>query len=148
MKKIWLIPLAGTVCTLLSASDVAREPNRMALIKDYQMMFQRIGEPRIGAEMTKIESVRPPFIRLEPKKKAKAVVKKDGAKVAVKAKTGLILQAIMNNRAKISGKWYKVGDKVDEYTLATVYSGGVFLQNNDLQKRLTLRKKNENITIK
>ena len=148
MKKLWLIPLAGMVSTLLGASDPKEKPQHLALIKDYQMMFKRIGEQRIGAAVKKIEAVRPPFVRLKPEEKAKVIVKKDGTKIAVKAKAEFDLQAIMNNRAKISGKWYKVGDKVDEYTLATVQTGSVFLQNNEFKKRLTLRKKNENITIK
>jgi len=147
MKKVWLLSLAGA-WMFLSAAETGKESVRVALIKDYQMMFKRIGEQRVGAAVKKIEAVRPPFVRLKPEEKAKVIVKKDGTKIAVKVKAGYILQAVMNNRAKISGKWYKVGDKVDEYTLATVQSGSVFLQNNEFKKRLTLRKENENITIK
>ena len=132
----------------LNAAESGKESVRIALIKDYQMMFNRIGEQRVGAEVSKIEATRSPFVRLKPKEESKVIVKKDGTKIAVKAKTEFALQAIVNNRAKISGKWYKVGDKINEYTLATVQSGSVFLQNNEYKKRLTLRKKNENITIK
>ncbi|GEM_PF-2431417 len=147
MKKVWLLPLAG-MWMFLNAAETGNESMKVALIKDYQMMFKRIGEQRIGAAVKKIEAVRPPFVRLKPEEKEKVIVKKDGTKIAVKAKAQFDLQAIMNNRAKISGKWYKVGDKVDEYTLATVQTGSVFLQNNEFKKRLTLRKENENITIK
>jgi len=147
MKKVLLISTAGA-WMFLSAADMGKESVKVALIKDYQMMFKRIGEPRIGAAVKKIEAVRPPFVRLKPEEKEKVIVKKDGTKIAVKVKEKFDLQAIMNNRAKISGKWYKVGEKVDEFTLATVRSGSVFLQNNEFKKRLTLRKENENITIK
>ena len=148
MKKIvWITTLAG-MCVALSASEAGDEHIKLALIKDYKIMFDRIGQHRVGADVKKIEAVKPPFVRLNPPKKEKVIVKKDGTKIAVKAKAELILQAIMNNRAKISGKWYRVGDKVAEYKLASVQRNGVFLQNNEYKKRLTLRKKNEKITIK
>jgi len=136
MKIVWIATLTG-MCVLLSASEAEKKPVQVALIKDYKMMFDRIGQQRIGAAVKKIESVRPPFIRLKAAKKEKVIVKKDGTKIAVKVKAEFDLQAIMNNRAKISGKWYRVGDKVAEYMLAAVQTNGVFLQNNEFKKRLT-----------
>lgn len=146
MKKLISVYLAAGVVSVC-ASEVQTSANmRMALIQDYKMMFDRIGQKRIGADETAIESVRPPFIRLSKEEQKKIIVKKDGTKVAVK--TEYELQAIMNNRAKISGIWYKLGDKVEDFTLASIQNDGVFLQNNEYKKRLTLRKKNEKISIK
>jgi len=147
MKKVWLLSLAS-VWTFLNAAETGDKNMKVALIKDYQMMFRKIGEQRIGAAIQKIEAVKAPFVRLNPEEKKKVIVKKDGTKIAVKVKAEFDLQAVMNSRAKISGKWYKVGQKVGEYTLASIRSDSVFLQNNEFKKRLTLRKENENITIK
>ncbi len=147
MKKLWIVTLASSLAALY-AGDVQSGGERIALIKDYKMMFERIGQQRIGVDTHKIESVHSPFVRLKKEETKKMVVKKDGTKIAVKAKAQFALQAIVNKRAKISGKWYSVGDKVDEFTLASIQSNGIFLENNEFKKRLTLRKKNEKITIK
>jgi hypothetical protein len=145
MKKLTIIVLASTL--FLQAAESGKGHERIALIKDYKMMFDRIGQQRVGAGRSDIESVRPPFVRLHKAAREKVVVKKDGTKIAVKVKSDYELQAIMSKRAKISGKWYRIGDKVDDYILATIQPNGVFLQNNEFKKRLTLRKKNEKISI-
>jgi len=146
MKRVILTYLAiGAVS--LSALQIPEDDVKIALIKDYKMMFERIGKKRVGAAQSEIESVRPPFVRLTKEEKKRIVkVKPDGTKVAIQPKYEL--QAIVNNRAKISGKWYKLGEKVEDFTLSSIKNNGVFLKNNEFKKRLTLRKKNEKISIK
>ena len=146
MKKLWLVSGILFAATQIQAQQLPQAGDRLALIQEYKMMFSKIGEKRIGAPADKIESVRPPFVRLTKEEAKKIVVKKDGTKVAVKL--GYELQAIVNNRAKINGRWYQTGEQIDDFTLASIESGGVFLQNNEFKKRLTLRKKNEKISIK
>ena len=144
MKKIVSLIVMASV-TLFAAQEHSR---RIALIQDYKMMFERISQKRIGVHEKEIERVKPPFIRLTKEEEKKIVVKKDGTKVAVKQE--YTLQAILNDRAKISGKWYKKGDAIGDYLLATIKNDVVFLQSktDDFKKRLTLRKKNEKISIK
>ncbi len=144
MKKIISLTITASVA-LFAAQE---NGTRTALIKDYKMMFERIGQKRIGADEKEIEKVNPPFIRLTKEEAKKIVVKKDGTKVAVKQE--YTLQAILNDRAKISGKWYKKGDAIGDYLLATIKNDVVYLQSktDDFKKRLTLRKKNEKISIK
>ncbi len=145
MKKVIITYLTiGAVA--LNALQIQDSDAKIALIKDYKMMFERIGKKRIGAADSEIESVRPPFVRLTKEEQKKVVTKKDGTKVAVHQKYEL--QAIVNNRAKISGRWYRLGDKVEEFTLFSIKNSSVFLKNNEYKKRLTLRKKNEKISIK
>ncbi len=145
MKKFIVVATVMGISSLLYAKG---SNEHVALIKDYKMMFDRIGEKRIGAPEREIESVKPPFIRLTKEEVKQVVVKKDGTKVAVKK--GYELQAIMNDRVKISGKWYKLGDKIDDFILATIKNNAVFLQSrtDEFKKRLTLREKNEKISIK
>ena len=145
MKKIVATLMIAGVAVVW-AESIPVPANRVALIEEYKMMFSKIGEKRIGASTREIESVRPPFIRLTKEEAKKVIVKKDGTKVAVKS--GYVLQAIVNDRAKINGKWYKLGEKIDDFTLSSIQSSGVFLKNNEFKKRLTLRKRNEKISIK
>ena len=145
MKKL-VIGCCIAAGTYATATDLPAGSQRVALIQEYKMMFSKIGEKRSGATPESIEAVHPPFIRLSKEEAKKVVVKKDGTKVAVKR--GYALQAIVNHRAKINGSWYKIGDKIDDFTLASIGRSGVFLKNSEFKKRLTLRKKNENISIK
>ncbi len=145
MKKIVATLMIAGVAVVW-AESIPVPADRVALIEEYKMMFSKIGEKRIGASTREIESVRPPFIRLTKEEAKKVIVKKDGTKVAVKS--GYVLQAIVNDRAKINGKWYKLGEKIDDFTLSSIQSSGVFLKNNEFKKRLTLRKRNEKISIK
>lgn len=145
MKKI-IIGVMLIAATSLTAQELPGGEERLALIQEYKMMFSKIGEKRIGAAPEEIDAVRPPFIRLKKEEAKKAVVTKDGIKVAVKP--GYRLQAIVNKRAMINGHWYKEGDKIDDFKVAVIEESGLFLQNNEYKKRLTLRKSNEKISIK
>ncbi len=145
MKKLLLlVGISSILC--LSAKEIEVTDDRVALVQGYKNMFNSIGQKRVGASNTVIESVQPPFVDLNPEKKVeKKKIVKTGIKVA---KTSIYeLQAIVNNRVKISGKWYKLDDKVNSLTVVAIDNDSVFLQNNDDKKRLTLRKKNANITI-
>jgi hypothetical protein len=146
LKKIMISCLTAALYTTVYATDLPAGSERLALIQEYKMMFSKIGEKRVGAASSEIESVRPPFIRLSKEEAQKTAVGKDGTKVAVKR--GYELQAIVNNRAKINGKWYKVGEQIGDFTFVSIVGSGVFLKNNEFKKRLTLRKKNEKFSIK
>ena len=145
MKKIVIYFGVAITVTLFADNSVVKG-NRLALVENYQMMFDRIGQKRVGAEVTEIESVKSPFVRLKRKQEEQQViVKKDGTKVAIKP--AYMLQAIVNDHVRISGKWYKLHDKVNEYTLNSIEVNAVVLKNDQIKKRLMLRKKNEKITI-
>jgi hypothetical protein len=146
LKKLVIGCMMAAFYTVATGADLPAGSERMALIQEYKMMFSKIGEKRIGASPHKIEKVRPPFIRLSKEEAKKVMVRKDGTKVAVKKVYEL--QAIVNNRVKINGKWYKVGEKIDDFTFVSIVGNGVFLKNNEFKKRLTLRKKNEKFSIK
>jgi hypothetical protein len=60
----------------------------------------------------------------------------------------LRLQAMVNKSVLISGKWYKVGDMVRNYTLAEIKPNSVLLTGKKRQKLiLFLTKPNSNIQI-
>ncbi len=127
--------------------------NKEASIEKFRFMFEKIGEKRVGVNDAKVDSIVIPF----EKPIVKKIVKKDSksdkkvTKQVVQPKKTIVsyeLQAILNKRAKINGKWYKLNSKIDDYKIISIKDGVVWLKNSMHKKRLTIRKKNEKITIK
>ena len=59
------------------------------------------------------------------------------------------MQAIFSNKAKISGHWYRVKDKIGEYELVNIGSKSITLANKDEKIDLNLTKgANKNVIIK
>jgi len=134
MKKLIILPF---LAIYLNADD-----SRLAMVAEYKNMFSRIGERRIGVDPRKIDSVKSPFEKV--KKKEPKIV--DGKVVIPEPE--FILQAIVNKRAKISGKWYKVNDTVGDLKVVSIKNSVVWLRNSEFKKRLIMRKENAKISIK
>jgi hypothetical protein len=111
------------------------------LIKEYQDMFQKISQKRVGLDDSEITKVKPPFIK---------IVKKAGTKSAEKSKgvQTLILEAILGNRVMINGSWYKLYQNIGDLKIVSIVRDSVFLKGNGTKQKLTIRNKNANITIK
>jgi hypothetical protein len=116
-----------------------------ALISEYKKMFSRIGEKRVGADERSIEALQPVFVPI--KKEIKKIESKTVNGV-VKAVEPFILQAIFNEKAKIAGTWYEVGESIDGMKIVSIHNNAVWLKNSKSKKKLTIRKKNANISIK
>jgi len=82
-------------------------------------------------------------IKVKPKIIAKPIKKK----IDVQKSNPLILQTVLNNRAKISGKWYKKGSIVQGMRLSKLEQKLVTLEANGRTKLLLLNKKNKKITL-
>ncbi len=136
MKKLWIIPILGV--TLYANSENRSE----SLIAEYKNMFNKIGEKRIGVEDREIDALKAPFVQVEKKKTASK-----GA-VEQKSEPPFVLQAILNNSAKISGKWYPLHGEVNGMKIVSVRNNYVWLKNDEYRKKLTLGIKNEKISIK
>jgi len=138
MKKIIVLPL---LITCLNAED-----SRLAMVSEYQNMFSRIGQKRVGVDPRVIDSLRTPFVEV---KKAKAKVKTKVVNGEIVAPMpSFLLQAIVNKKAKISGRWYGINDEVSGLKLVSIRNGVVWLRSSDYKKRLTMRKENAKISIK
>ncbi len=134
MKKLIILPL---LAIYLQANE-----NRLAMVSEYQTMFSKIGEKRVGIDQRDIDAVKTPFMKI--KKEQPKVV--DGKVQPLKEV--LTLQAIVNKRAKISGQWYGIGDELDAMKIVSIASGVVWLKNSEYKKRLIMRKENAKISIK
>ena len=138
MKKLLILPI---LTTAIYASATSRSES---LIAEYKNMFQKIGEKREGVDASKIDALKAPFVKVAKNK----VIRKDGKVVEKHIDEGFKLQAIFNQSAKISGKWYALNGEVNGMKLVSVKENQVWLKNEDYSKKLTMGSKNEKISIK
>ncbi len=132
MKKLWILPLLA----LYLHSD----NNRIALVAHYKSMFEDIGKKRTGVDDNNINRLKSPFVVVKKPK-----IKSDGNSTK---ETGQVLQVIVNNRAKISGKWYGVGEMAGEMKVVSIFKDEVTLKNDEKTKRLKMRNRSEKFSIK
>ncbi|MDD2266456.1 hypothetical protein [Sulfuricurvum sp.] len=99
-----------------------RDPMKMKKVAPTQIAGHLLAPPKLGS----MGIMTPPKIIEEP----------------------LRLQAIMNKSVLITGKWYKVSDKVRNFTLLEIKPNSVLLADKKDQKLiLFLTKQNNNIKI-
>ena len=161
MKKYLLIIL----CTLSlhaaipvpsSAVTVVTQPNADKELAWVDEQVLAILPARVGIPDGFINSLRDPM-------KMKQAAQKPGSTLLAPPKLGsgigvppppkvieepLHLLAIMNKSVLISGKWYKIGQNVRNFTLAEIKSNSVLLTGKKDQKLiLFLTRQNNNIKI-
>jgi len=124
-----------------SADAKSSIDDKTYLIKEYQEMFKKISQKRVGLSESEIEKVNQPFIK---------TVKKKGIKSANKTKKSLslTLDAILGNKVMINGSWYSLYQNVGDLKIVSILGDTVYLKGNGTRQKLTIRKKNANITIK
>ncbi|MEA3331765.1 MAG: hypothetical protein U9Q29_08750 [Campylobacterota bacterium] len=124
-----------------------------------------IKPPRSGIKNSTISRLKDPFIFLRKNSSKKEGSKKSSTtrrvvpsstvassssakatKSIAVAKKSLTIDAIMNTSALISGKWYKINDKVGNYTLSSVSRTSVVLTRNG--KNLVLSTDSRNLNLK
>ena len=139
MKKLMIIP-ALVINIFASTGEIKNE--KEALILEYRDMFKRISQKRIGVEESKIDDLSAPFLKVEKKVEAPQV---DVNETFV---APFELQATFGQKAKISGKWYKLNDSVDGMKLISIKQAYVWLKSDESRKKLIMGSKNEKISIK
>ena len=137
MKKLLLI--APLVSASLLANGNHAKPEKLALVQEYKEMFAKIKEKRVGISERKIDALKNPFIELEKKVEAKTEENRESSLFE--------LQAIFGKKAKISGKWYKLGDKVNGMEVVAIKGNYVWLKNSKFRKKIIMGSKNEKISI-
>ena len=118
---------------------------------------QAIKPPRSGLHSKEVSLIKDPFIFLaknrdgdeEIDKKSKTSLKTTDTTIPIKKQTikkVLSLGAIMNNSVMISEEWYKVGDKINGYTVSKLTFNSVLLTKD--KQQLLLSTKSRSKTIK
>ena len=112
-------------------------------IKNYDEVFVKIKEQRKGLNGSEISSLQDPFKLSLP-----VAPKGDQNTTKYSSARGFMLKAILLNKANINGKWYKVGDIIDDYNITSVYGSKVIIVKDDEKQELTLKNGSKNVGIK
>ena len=112
-------------------------------MKNYDEVFVKIKEQRKGLNSGEISSLQDPF-----KLNLPVASKGDQNTTKYSSARGFILKAILLNKANINGKWYKVGDMIDDYNITSVYGSKVIIVKDDEKQELTLKNGSKNVGIK
>ena len=132
LKNIIKISLLFICLNNLSFANEAYKES----VKEYDRFFQEIGEKRVGVDESIINSIKNPFIM----KKVEVVVKDNNSTVVKKDIYNL--SAIFDKKAKINGKWYKIGDEIGDFKLKMIKTRSVVIANEHYKKELFIRKSN------
>ncbi len=137
----------------LSSSELAWVDEQVNAIKP----------PRTGIKSSTIARLQDPFIFLKKKTSKKSKTKsktKSRRRLSNKILTSntklsanylkrtLTLDAVINHSALISGKWYKINDKINGYTLIKVNITSVVFANNNKKFILSTNSRNTNLKFK
>jgi hypothetical protein len=123
---------------IFSSSAFCEQKNEMDMY-EYDSLFLEISDKRLGVSNAAIEKVKNPFVM------TKTVLTENGETVeASKAEITYKLFAIFGNKAKINGKWYRLGDKIDYYKLSKITSKSVLMIGTNNKKELFIRNNDEN----
>ncbi len=109
-------------------------------VKEYDTIFEKIAVKRVGVEAAAIDRIVNPFIVTYDN----SVNFDDN----VSQKPLYVLEATLNQRAKINGSWYTIHDQIDIYKLVKIKANSVTLQNETDRKEIFIRTNDEsNIKI-
>jgi len=139
MKRFILLCFAMSVYANTDAKPSLED--KTVLIREYQEMFKKISQKRVGLEEGQIVKVKSPFVKTSKKKGTKSASK-------TKKEQVLVLDAILGNMVMINGTWYKLHQNVGSLKIVSISGDTVYLRGNGIKQKLTIRKKNANITIK
>jgi len=112
-------------------------------MKNYDEVFVKIKEQRKGLNSGEISSLQDPF-----KLNLPVATKGDQNTTKYSSARGFMLKAILLNKANINGKWYKVGDMIDDYNITSVQGSKVIIVKDDEKQELTLKNGSKNVGIK
>ncbi len=108
---------------------------------DIDRLIEQVKYKRVGLSQTQIAHLKNPFI--DEKKLQKIILKQKIIRHIKRRRTTFYLASILNDRAKINGRWYSVGAKVGSYRLSYVdpLDGYVILKNRRRSLRLYMHRK-------
>ena len=140
LKKISIFIIF--ICIVMYAKVSSKDNYQSINIQKYDMIFEKISQKRVGLNSGKIDKIKSPFISQNILK-----IIKDKNITKLKYHKVLKLYGLLNNKANINKKWYKIGSKIDGYKLIKVKDSSVTLKKNRKKIELFLRKKNDKIQI-
>ena len=136
MKTLWIIGVISLAISL-EALSLSKE--------EITNMVSKIKKERLGIQLNTLDGTPNPFsIKKQVVKEEKKVIK---APVKLKKTFTHRLTAILNNAGFIDGKWYRVGDKLNLYTVTFVGKKSVVLKNGKEHKILKVPEREKKFKI-
>jgi len=117
-------------------------------VEEISQLVHKIKEERIGLRPAEIANAKDPFLYFKTRqiKIRKSIVKKNIFFTKHRKRREFVLSAILNDKAKINGKWYTLNDKIGRFKLARIGENFIVLRDKNNNLRLFLRhKKNRHI---
>ncbi|MBN2825189.1 MAG: hypothetical protein JXQ76_07700 [Campylobacterales bacterium] len=110
-------------------------------VEDIKMMVHKIRDKRKGIDMSQLEYTENPFVSVLKDENQTAKVVFKPKRVDIK----LDVDAVMNEKARINGKWMGVGEMIADYRVGNITSRDVMLHrldNNSTKQIFVYKKKN------
>lgn len=111
--------------------------NSKRQIKEYNNLFQKISEKRVGVSNQKINNIKNPFTM-----DSKKTIVRDGNSTTAISEITYTLNTTFDKKAKINGKWYKLNSEIGDFKLTKIMSKSVIIRNEHSKKELFIRKSN------
>lgn len=108
-------------------------------VKAYDQIFDKIAEKRVGADLSRIDRTENPFIMLDSDDENI----QDKGNEQKELHKAFILEALLEQRAKINGIWYKKNDTIGRFTLIEIQHNRVVLRNDVETKELYIKVKDD-----
>jgi len=100
-------------------------------------LIKEIKKKRIGLSEKDIKNPFESYIKNSSKKEQRSSI----AKKVQTTKIEFRLNAIINNKAKINNKWYKIGSSIDNYKITMQNNQCIELQNSNNRIEVCIKKK-------
>ncbi len=108
-------------------------------VKVYDQIFEKISEKRVGADISRIDRTENPFIMLQSDD---GNTNTDG-NLTAENQGAFILEATLEQKAKINGIWYKKNDSIGRFKLIKIQHNRVVLNNEIETKELYIKVKDD-----
>ncbi len=110
-------------------------------VKEYDRIFEKIAEKRVGVDGLTIDKLSNPFIVSTNELDISDANTSSG-------ESAYVLEATINQKAKINGTWYNIHDTINTWKITKISRNSVILQNETEKKEIFIRTKDEsNIKI-
>ena len=130
-----------TLAILLAISTFALSESKYPQI---DQLIEKVKTKRVGLSQEEIKKLKNPFINKQNLTKLKEKVTLQDYNIK-KRKVYYRLSSIFGNRARINGKWYKIGSKIGLYHLSYIGDNYVILSKKKKKLTLYLHKKHKTI---
>jgi hypothetical protein len=114
--------------------------------KEITVMVDKIKEERGGIGVNILDTTPNPFAIVKEVIKSPKEVKIKKPK-EVTPKISYELTAILNHRAFINKKWYRVGDKLDSFIVHSIGARTVILKNREEIKKIVIKRREKKFKI-